>query len=96
MTQAKSSRARAKDAATSEKTQGIAVGQLRSLVQRIERLEDEKSALTADIREVYAEAKSNGFEPKIIRQVVRLRKLDKEDRQEQEALRDLYLGALGE
>ena len=96
MAKTKASRARAKDADRPQKTQGIAVGQLRSLIERIERLEDEKSALTADIREVYAEAKGNGFEPKIMRQVVRLRKLDKEDRQEQEALRDLYLGALGE
>lgn len=96
MAQAKSSRARAKDADRPQITQGIAVGQLRSLIERVERLEEEKAALTADIREVYAEAKGNGFEPKIMRQVVRLRKLDREDRQEQEALLDLYLGALGE
>jgi uncharacterized protein (UPF0335 family) len=96
MTQAKSSRARAKDADRPQITQGIAVGQLRSLIERVERLEEEKAALTADIREVYAEAKGNGFQPKIMRQVVRLRKLDREDRQEQEALLDLYLGALGE
>ena len=75
---------------------GIAAGQLKSLIQRIERLEEEKTALGADIREVYAEAKANGFDPKIMRQVVRLRKLDKSDRQEQEALLDLYLHALGE
>ena len=96
MAKAKRVRAVRKDSATSQKTQGIAVGQLRSLIERIERLEEEKTALSADIREVYAEAKGNGFEPKIMRQVVRLRKLDKEDRQEQEALRDLYLGALGD
>lgn len=75
---------------------GIAAGQLKALIQRIERLEEEKTALGADIREIYAEAKANGFDPKIMRQVVRLRKLDKSDRQEQEALLDLYLHALGE
>ncbi len=75
---------------------GIAAGQLSAFIQRIERLEEEKAALAADIREVYAEAKSNGFDSKIMRQVVRLRKMDKSDRQEQEALLDLYLHALGE
>ena len=75
---------------------GIAAGQLKALIQRIERLEEEKTALGADIREIYAEAKANGFDPKIMRQVVRLRKLDKSDRQEQEALLDLYLHALGD
>lgn len=74
---------------------GFAAGQLRSLVERIERLEEEKTALTADIREVYAEAKGHGFDTKIMRQVVRIRKLDKADRQEQEAVLDLYLSALG-
>jgi len=53
------------------------------------------AALTADIREVYSEAKAHGFDTKIIRQVVRLRKLDRAERQEQEAMLDLYLGALG-
>jgi uncharacterized protein (UPF0335 family) len=74
---------------------GFAAGQLRSLIERIERLEEEKAALTSDIREVYAEAKGNGFDTKIMRQVVRMRKLDKADRQEQEAVLDLYLSALG-
>ena len=74
---------------------GFAAGQLRSLIERIERLEEEKAALTADIREVYSEAKGNGFDTKIMRQVVRIRKLDKADRQEQEAVLDLYLSALG-
>ena len=69
--------------------------QLRALVERIERLEEEKSALAGDIREVYAEAKGNGFDTKIMRQVVRIRKLDKADRDEQEALFDLYMHALG-
>ncbi|HTT82711.1 MAG TPA: DUF2312 domain-containing protein [Rhizomicrobium sp.] len=73
----------------------FAKDQLKSLVERIERLEEEKAALTSDIREVYSEAKGNGFDTKIIRQVVRLRKLDRADRQEQEAILDLYLAALG-
>ena len=73
----------------------FAKDQLKSLVERVERLEEEKAALTADIREVYSEAKGQGFDTKIIRQVVRLRKLDRADRQEQEAILDLYLGALG-
>jgi uncharacterized protein (UPF0335 family) len=74
---------------------GFAAGQLRSLIERIERLEEEKAALTSDIREVYSEAKGNGFDTKIMRQVVRMRKLDKADRQEMEAVLDLYLSALG-
>ena len=69
--------------------------QLRSLVERIERVEEEKAALSADIREVYSEAKGLGFDAKVMRQVVRLRKLDRADRQEQEAILDLYLAALG-
>jgi len=64
-------------------------------VERIERLEEEKAALASDIREVYAEAKGNGFDIKIMRQVIRMRRLDKADRQEQEAVLDLYLSALG-
>ncbi len=74
---------------------GIGAEQLRSYIERIERLEEEKAALTADIREVYAEAKGNGFDAKIMRQVVRLRKLDSADREEQEELLDLYKRALG-
>ena len=64
-------------------------------MDRIERLEEERSALTADIREVYSEAKGSGFDSKIMRQVVRMRKLETADRQEQEAVLDLYLSALG-
>ena len=73
---------------------GFAKEHLRSFVDRIERLEEERSALTADIREVYSEAKGTGFDTKIMRQVVRLRKLDKADLQEQEALLDLYKRAM--
>ena len=73
---------------------GIAAGQLKSLIERIERLEEEKKGLADDIRDVYAEAKGNGFDPKIMRQVIRLRKMERDDRQEQEALLDLYMHAL--
>ncbi|HSZ75540.1 MAG TPA: DUF2312 domain-containing protein [Rhizomicrobium sp.] len=74
---------------------GFAKDHLKSIIARIERLEEEKAALTADIREVYSEAKGQGFDTKIMRQVVRLRKLETSDRQEQEAILDLYLSALG-
>jgi uncharacterized protein (UPF0335 family) len=74
---------------------GIGAEQLRSYIERIERLEEEKAALAADIREVYAEAKGNGFETKVMRQIVKLRKMDSADRQEQEELLDLYKRALG-
>ena len=74
---------------------GIARERLQSFVERIERLEDEKDALTADIREVYSEAKSVGFDIKIMRQIVRLRRLDSSDRQRQEELLDVYKNALG-
>ena len=73
----------------------IAAGQLRSLVERIERLEEEKTAIAGDIRDVYAEARANGFDTKVMRQVIRLRKQDVGARQEEEAIRDLYLHALG-
>jgi uncharacterized protein (UPF0335 family) len=74
---------------------GIAGEQLRQFVARIERLEEEKAALTADIREVYAEAKGNGFDTKVLRQVIKLRKIDKAERQEMDAILELYLEALG-
>jgi uncharacterized protein (UPF0335 family) len=79
----------------SEGPAGVAVGPLRSFIERVERLEEEKKALTADIRELYNEAKAQGFDSKVMRQVVRLRRMDRHDRLEQEALLDLYLGALG-
>ena len=69
--------------------------QLRSVVERIERLEEEKKTIADDIRDVYAEAKANGFDTKVLRQVVRMRKQDVTERQEQDAVRDLYLQALG-
>ena len=74
---------------------GVAADRLRSFVERIERLEEEKQALAGDIREVYSEAKAVGFDPKVMRQVVRLRKMDPADQQEMEALIDVYKHALG-
>ena len=73
----------------------IARDQLRTIVERIERLEEEKKAIADDIRDVFAEAKSNGFDVKTLRSVVRMRKIDTAERQEQEAMLDLYLSALG-
>lgn len=73
---------------------GIAGDILRSFIERIERLEEEKKGIADDIRDVYAEAKSSGFDPKIMRQVVRLRKLDRHEREEQESLLDVYLHAI--
>ena len=74
---------------------GIASERLQSFVERLERLEEEKTSLSADIKEVYSEAKSGGFDIKILRQIVRLRKMNTSDRQEQEELLDLYKNALG-
>ena len=73
----------------------VAREQLRSIVERIERLEEEKKTISEDIKDVYGEAKANGFDTKILRQVIRIRKQDTAERQEQEALLDLYLHALG-
>ncbi|MDP7600141.1 MAG: DUF2312 domain-containing protein [Rhodospirillales bacterium] len=73
---------------------GIASERLRTIIERIERLEEEKAALAEDIREIYSEAKVAGFDAKIIRQLIRLRKLDGADRREQEELLDLYKRAL--
>lgn len=74
---------------------GVAGERLRSFIQRIERLEEEKKTISDDVREVFAEAKSSGFDPKIMRQVLKLRKMETADRQEQEALLETYLAALG-
>jgi len=74
---------------------GVAADQLRAFVERIERLEEEKQAITDDIKDVYGEAKGTGFDTKILRQIIRLRKQDAGERQEQEALLDLYMHALG-
>ena len=76
-------------------TTAVAAGQLKSIIERIERLEEEKKAVAEQIKEVYAEAKANGFDTKTLRKVVSLRKRSTEERQEEEALLDLYLHALG-
>lgn len=73
-----------------------AQGRLRSIIERVERLEEDKAAVLTDIKEVLSEAKGDGYDVKIIRQVVRLRRIDKAKRQEAEAVLDLYLSALGE
>ncbi len=73
----------------------IGAKRLRGFVERVERLEEEKAALMADIREVYAEAKGDGFDVKTLRQVVQLRKMDSADLAEREALLDIYKRALG-
>jgi uncharacterized protein (UPF0335 family) len=86
---------------TPERDESDAVGsvardQIKAFVARIERLEEEKANIAADIKEVYAEAKAMGFDTKVLRQVIRIRKQDRNERQEMEALLELYLGALGE
>jgi uncharacterized protein (UPF0335 family) len=73
----------------------VAQDQLRAFVERIERMEEEKKAISDDIKEIYAEAKGNGFDTKVLRQVIRIRKQDRSERLEQEAILDLYLAALG-
>ena len=73
----------------------IAADQLRLFIERIERLEEEKKGISDDIRDVFAEAKGNGFDTKVMRQVIRLRKKEPAERQEEEAILDLYLHALG-
>ena len=78
-----------------ESTTSFAQGQLRSLIERIERLEEEKKAIAGDIKEVYAEAKGHGFDVKILRKVVTIRKKDVTEREEEEAVLSLYMHALG-
>lgn len=73
---------------------GAARDQIKAFVARIERLEEDKANIMADMKEVYAEAKSMGFDTKILRKVISLRKVDKRERQETEALLELYLGAV--
>ncbi len=74
---------------------GVAADQLRAFVERVERLEEEKKVIADDIKDVYAEAKGNGFDVKILRKVVSLRKKQPHEREEEEAVLDLYLHALG-
>ncbi|KIL98741.1 hypothetical protein CCC_02191 [Paramagnetospirillum magnetotacticum MS-1] len=75
---------------------GIAAEALRQFIDRIERLEEEKKALSADIKDVYSQCKSQGFDTKIIRKIVALRKRDRQEREEEQQILDLYLAALGE
>lgn len=70
------------------------MSQLRSIIERIERLEEDKAAVSEDIKQVYAEAKANGFDTKILKAVIRLRKLSKDERQEMESLIDTYMANL--
>ncbi len=78
-----------------DSSQTVATGQLRAFIERIERLEEEKKTIADDIKEVYAEAKGTGFDTRAIRTIVRLRKKDQAERQEEESILDLYKAALG-
>lgn len=73
-----------------------AQGRLRSIIERVERLEEDKAAIMGDIKEVFAEAKGEGYDVKVLRKVIRIRKQDKAKRQEEDAILDLYMSALGE
>ena len=86
----------ADDSSSLDVLNGTAQTQLKTIIERIERLEEDKAAVMADLKEVFAEAKGNGFDVKILRKVIRLRKQDTAKRQEEEALLDLYLSAIGE
>ena len=74
---------------------GVARDQLRSFIERIERLEEEKKTIADDIKDVYGEAKATGFDSKILKKVIAIRKQDKDERMEQEAIMETYLAALG-
>jgi uncharacterized protein (UPF0335 family) len=76
-------------------TEEVNAGHLRAFIERIERLEEEKRALSDDIKDVYGEAKANGFDVKIMRKIVSMRKQDRDKRMEEETILDLYLAALG-
>ena len=76
-------------------TNSVDAGHLRAFLERVERLEEEKRAIADDIKEVYAEAKGNGFDVKILRKVISLRKKEPAERMEEQSMLDLYLEALG-
>jgi uncharacterized protein (UPF0335 family) len=82
-------------AVTEEPTTRFAKDHLKAFIERIERLEEEKKTISDDIRDVYAEAKGNGFDVKALRTIVRMRKQDSDERKEHEAILDTYLAALG-
>ena len=76
-------------------TESVAADQLKAFIERIERLEEEKAGISSDIKDIYSEAKGNGFDTKVLRKIISLRKQDYAERQEQEAILELYLQALG-
>jgi uncharacterized protein (UPF0335 family) len=76
-------------------TDSVAADQLKAFIERIERLEEEKAGISGDIKDVYAEAKGNGFDTKVLRKIIALRKKDHAERQEEEAILELYMQALG-
>lgn len=78
-----------------DSSQTVAAGQLRAFIERIERLEEEKKTISDDVKEVFAEAKGTGFDTKAMRTIIRLRKKDQAERQEEQTVLDLYLAALG-
>lgn len=80
---------------TIETSQTVAAGQLRAFIERVERLEEEKQTIADDIKEIFAEMKGTGFDTKAVRALIRLRKQDQAERQEAEAILDLYKAALG-
>lgn len=79
----------------SAKVGGVAADRLRSIIERVERLEEERKALSGDIKDIFAEAKSAGFDVKVIRQIIRLRRQEPAEVEEQETLMDIYRRALG-
>lgn len=83
------------DTGTERASTRFAKDQLKSIIERIERLEEEKKATSEDIRDVYAEAKGNGFDAKALRAIVRMRKMDSDERREQEEILETYMHALG-
>lgn len=83
------------DTIVAETAQTVAAGQLRAFIERVERLEEEKQTIADDIKEVFAEAKGTGFDVKAMREIIRLRKKDQAERQEEESILDLYKAALG-
>lgn len=83
------------DAAHGGNAQTVAAAQLRSIIERVERLEEEKKTVADDIKDIFSEAKGTGFDVKAIRTIIRLRKKDQAERQEEEAILDLYKAALG-
>jgi uncharacterized protein (UPF0335 family) len=85
----------AKSATIATDAGGVSADRLRQYIERVERLEEERAGITDDIKDVYSEAKSAGFESKVMRQIVKLRKMDSQKRQEHEELLELYMSAIG-